>query len=67
MPTNVLSRNTWIRNGGLTTLLPVLSLFVELGSVFSELGDVIALRVPAALVDGGLDAGDIFGRPFTSF
>ena len=71
MPTNVLSRNTWIRNGGLTTLLPVLSLFVELGSVFSELGGVTALRVPAALVDGGLGVGDISGRPlfllFASF
>jgi len=63
MPTNVLSRNTWIRNGGLTTLLPVLSLFVGLGSVFSELGDVVALRAPAARVDGGLGVGDISGRP----
>jgi len=63
MPTNVLSRNTWIRNGGLTTLLPVLSLFVELGSVSVELGDVVALRAPAVRVVGGLGVGDISGRP----
>ena len=67
MPTNVLSRNTWGRNGRLTALLSVLPLFVELGSVFSELGGVVALRVPAVRVGVDLGAGDISGSPLLLF
>ena len=63
MPTNVLSRNTWVRNGRPTALLSVLPLYLGLGSVFSELGGVEALRVPAVLAVGGLGVGDISGRP----
>ena len=63
MPTNVLSRNTWGRNGRPTALLSVLPLYLELGSVFSELVCVVALRVPAVLAVGGLGVGDISGNP----
>ena len=63
MPTRVLSKYTWVRNGGLTTLLPVLSLYLGLGFVFSERVCVEALRVPVALVGVDSGVGDISGRP----
>ena len=37
MPTNVLSKYTWVRNGRLAAIFPVFSLYVELGSVLFEL------------------------------
>jgi hypothetical protein len=63
MPTNVLSRNTWGRNDRPTAFLSVLPLYLELGSVFSELVCVVALRVPAALAVGGLGVVDISDSP----
>ena len=63
MPTNVLSKYTWVRNGRPTALLSVLPLYLGLGFVFSELGALEALRVPVALV--GVDSGvvGISGNP----
>ena len=63
MPTNVLSRNTWGRNGRPTALLLVVSLFVGFVPVSAEPVGVIALRAPAVRVVGGLGVGDISGRP----
>ena len=71
IPTNVLSKYTWVRNGGLTAFLVVLSLYLGFGSVFSEPGVVVISRVPAFRVGRGLGACGIFGRPlfllFASF
>ena len=63
MPTNVLSRNTWGRNGSPTALLSVLPLYLGLGFVFSELGGVIASRAPAFRAGGGLGVGGISYSP----
>ena len=63
MPTNVLSKYTWGRNGSPTAFLSVLPLYLGLGFVFSELGALEALRVPVALA--GVDSGvvGISGNP----
>ena len=63
MPTNVLSRNTWGRNGRPTALLLVVSLFVGLVPVSAELVGVAALRVPAFRAGGGLGVGGISYSP----
>ena len=63
MPTNVLSRNTWGRNGRPTALLSVLPLYLGLGFVFSELGGVVASRAPAFRAGGGLGVGGISYSP----
>ena len=67
MPTNVLSRNTWGRNGDLTALLVVVSLFVGVVPLFVEL--VVGLAFPAPIfgVGGGLGAGGIFDSPLLLF
>ena len=71
MPTNVLSRNTWGRNGRPTAVLPLLSLYVGAGFVLSELGGVGVFRAPAFGAGGCLGACGIFGSPlfllFASF
>ena len=63
MPTNVLSRNTWGRNGPLTALLPLVSLFVGLVPVFAELVGVTAFRAPAFGAGGDLGVGGISYSP----
>lgn len=67
MPTNVLSKYTWVRNGRLAAVLLVFSLYVGLGSVFVELCAVGVFRAPAFRAGGGLGAGGIFDSPFISF
>ena len=67
MPTNVLSRNTWGRNGPLTALRFVVSLLLGVVPVFVELGGGLVFRAPAFGAGGGLGAGGIFDSPFTSF
>ena len=71
MPTNVLSKYTWVRNGRLAAIFPVLSLYVELGSVLFELCGVGVFRAPAFGAGGCLGACGIFGSPllllFASF
>ena len=62
MPTNVLSRNTWGRNGRPPAVLLVFSLYVGLGSVLVELCGVGFFRAPAFRAGGGLGACGIFGR-----
>ena len=67
MPTNVLSRNTWGRNGPLTALLPVVPLLVGLVPVFAELVGGVVFRAPVFRAGGGLGACDISGRPLLLF
>ena len=67
MPTNVLSKYTWVRNGRLAAIFPVLSLYVGLGSVLVELCGVGFFRAPAFRAGGGLGACDISGRPLLLF
>ena len=63
MPTNVLSRNTWGRNGPLTALLLVVSLFVGFVLVFVEFGGEVVFLAPAFGAEGGLGAPGIFCSP----
>jgi multisubunit Na+/H+ antiporter MnhG subunit len=63
MPTNVLSRNTWGRNGRPTAFRLAVSLLLEFGSVLFELGGVGVFRAPAVGAGGGLGACGIFGSP----
>jgi len=67
MPTKVLSRNTWARNGCVTAALPFLPLLVGVVPVLVELGGEVAFRAPAAGVGGGLGAGGIFYSPLFLF
>ena len=63
MPTNVLSRNTWGRNGPLTALRLVVSLLVGVVPVSAEFGGGVVFRAPAFRAGGGLGAGGIFDSP----
>jgi multisubunit Na+/H+ antiporter MnhG subunit len=63
MPTNVLSRNTWGRNGRPTAFRLAVPLLLEFGSVLFELGGVGVFRAPAFGAGGGLGACGIFGSP----
>ena len=63
MPTKVLSRNTWGRNGPLTALLPLVSLFVGFVPVFVELGGGVVFRAPAFEAGGDLGVAGISYSP----
>ena len=63
MPTNVLSKYTWVRNGRLAAIFPVLPLYVELGFAAVELGGVGVFRAPAFRAGGGLGVGGISYSP----
>ena len=67
MPTNVLSRNTWGRNGPLTALRLVVSLLLGVVPVSAESGGGVVFRAPAFGAGGGLGAGDIFESPLLLF
>ena len=66
-PTNVLSRNTWGRNGDLTALLALVSLFVGFVPLFVELVVGLAFPAPVFGVGGGLGVGDTFYSPLLLF
>jgi hypothetical protein len=67
MPTSVLSRNTWGRNGGFTALLAGVSLLLGVVPLFVEPGDGLVFPAPAFGAGGGLGAGGIFDSPLLLF
>ena len=67
MPTNVLSKYTWVRNGRLAAIFPLVSLLLGVVPVSAEFGGGVVFRAPAFGAGGGLGAGGIFDSPFTSF